>query len=254
MRACAMGMPFSATTCPVSVPPCAGRLAGRSNAPRNTKRRALRTGTVTDDDGLVADLQHPNVEDHGGVGRDDDLAGVVQDRFRPEPEGRWNDEPASGATAHADHALFEPVDERAGARREYQRAADVDRAVEFPAVEEVARIVDGDRVAPWRPISAARVTGNIAQPARRGDRVPTRARHIPRGRNAVRPRQLFKASGGEQCHRHRHNAGEDPSPRARHHTDEARCRLRDCQEMETFPCGPWTAASLYGKGDRPPDS
>src|SRR6266487_4656120 len=113
----------------------------------------LRTGTVTGDDRLVADLQHLNVEDDRGVGRDDDLAGVVQDRVRPKPEGRWNDEPARGAAAHADHALFEPVDERADARGEYQRASDVDRAVEFRAVEEVARVVDGDRAAPWRLFS-----------------------------------------------------------------------------------------------------
>src|SRR5260221_13179414 len=100
----------------------------------------LRTRTVTRDDRLVADLQHMNVENDRGVGGDDDLAGVVPDGVGPEPEGRWNDEPASGATAHTDDALFEPVDERADARTEYQRAPDVDRAVEFRAVEEVARV------------------------------------------------------------------------------------------------------------------
>ena len=113
----------------------------------------LRTRTVTGDDRLVADLQHLNVENHRGVGGDDDLAGVVPDEARPEPKGRGNDEPARGAAAHADDTLFEPVDEGADARREYQRAPNVDRAVEFRAVEEVARVVDGDRAAPWRPIS-----------------------------------------------------------------------------------------------------
>src|SRR6267378_483354 len=163
-----MGTPSSAATCPVSVPSVVARwassCAGRSSAPQTSRRGTLRTCAITRDDRFAPDLQQLNIENNSGVWRHDDLSGVVSDGVVPKSEPWWNDEPASRAAAHADHALLKSVDQRSNAGREYQRPPDVDRAVESGSIEQIASVVHRDRVTPQRSSPYARVTGDIAQP------------------------------------------------------------------------------------------
>src|SRR5258708_35046058 len=101
----------------------------------SSKRWALRTSTVADDQRLAVDLEDFHVEDDRRVRWHNDVAVGIPDWLGPEPQGVGYDEPPRGARRHPDHALFEPIDDAAEARCEDQRAAQVARAVELGAVQ-----------------------------------------------------------------------------------------------------------------------
>src|SRR5256885_5324283 len=173
IRACAIGIPPSATTWPVSVPcgvsfadrppsPWAPRCSGRSNTPRARREWALGSCAITRDDRLSTDLEQSNVEDNGGVGWDDDSTRIVLHCVGAVSQAGCDDKPAGATTAHADHALLEPVNQRADSRREDERPPDIDGAVEFCAIEQIPGVVDRDGAAPRRPIPAPSITGDIA--------------------------------------------------------------------------------------------